>query len=409
MSAPDTLTVQGARTRPPVLTAGKWKAMDCERHYALRYLHRTPGTSGEGLRRYDGFALYRAGYARHLRVAGESTDPAWVKEWAPRQGFTADALELIWCDLSTFALPPGNRVYVELFLAVRPGWVPYDKRELEDGYPRLTGDLMATVILPLLDIQGDTARVLVPRTGFDTSTDTREAVLAAALLFAHFPDVAQVEYVWDFVRSQASAPLNFHRAVFPWLQHDIDAMVARLGRVAERDRLDSSTLDVDPSAGLCGRCAYTCPLRDAMFTGSLELGPVGNDVEAVALGLRLMAGRGYVKQAAALLKNYLAGSETGRVELGHGWEAVSAVDAASEYPLDRVLEMLGYPALRDTSPNYNVPLDALLVGSSGLKDKAKARTRQGMFASLDGIARRRPRTRLKLRHAASSSEEEVID
>jgi hypothetical protein len=376
------------------------KALNCIRYFALSYLAQDPALAGSSELAETGtqFHAYRSAYVNHLVEVNERHDQEWATRWMGSIHLTEDAAELISRDIKTFTTDPELVFGTELFLSVDESFKPLELRPtLTPGERPRDVNSMAHGSIDLLLIDGDEAVIRDYKTGWSsTNVSDYEAAHYAALIFAHFGFINTVRFEWEFLRAAARKPTTYTRSDMSWIAPLVLAMRNRLLQVVDLYNTGGD-LPINPLAGLCGFCNVTCPARELSATGISELSPLQTEDDARALAIRYRAVNAWVLKAEARLKAFL--DQRGKLELGDGVIAELCVSTGFEYPLRRTLEVLGV-SVPQKSPKYDVPLDGLTIGSTAIKSYGSAIKRTGLLDEVNKVAKRVPRSTLKIHKPA---------
>ena len=373
------------------------RALECPRYYALRYLAGSePVAAGAAASTGTAFHAYRSAYIDHLRMAGLPADPPWVERWLDTHAQNDDLAELVRGD--NFHIQPATIYGVELFVAVDSDFRAVEESDCSARPNRGPSAPSAAYhgTLDLLEVDGDTALVRDAKTGWsDAATRDYEAMHYAGLVFSLLSYVEYVEFQWDFRRTCPSIPLAFSRQFdFPAIRQRMASRRAEMLAQAERyAAVGLDGFDANPASGLCPYCPFTCPLKADLEKGVLLDAPLQDAAAARQLAWRIWIAEQYARRGRELLEPFLDQCPDGLLELGGGRVARLYGRVERKYPLDRVLDVLGYEAQpRDgIRPRWDVDLHSLLVSSTGLKSKAAAKKRDGLQGELDAVSTARPK------------------
>jgi len=376
------------------------RAMGCERHYAeyhlgnpiLRQVASPLAQTGTD------FHVYRQEYVAHLIDVGQEQDGPWVEAWLSKRAVSDEARAMIERDLRFFRVDPEAVFGSEVFLSINRDMEPLERLSgLAPGTTSERPDAYVTGMLDLLILSGALASIVDYKTGWNASgVQDHEAAINALLVFAHFQQVEEVYFTWEFVRAGAGKPpVRYTRDDMDWLRRMAHSAHARREDI-ERRRTRGEPLSVNPFAGLCQFCQLTCPLREAVTRGLVEIPPIQTDDDARLIAQRVAVAEAYVRGGRALLRPFL--DQRGALDLGGGYEATMAVRTEQKFPLDAVLRVLG-------QQEWGIPLSSLTVSASKLKGYAKAKKRAGLSELLDAIAIKWPKSILRLGKANDELEE----
>jgi len=368
------------------------KAAGCPRFFALSHLsggalttQSRPAEAGTDFHRY------RRGYVDHLIATGKHSDQEWIMGRLEALQIGEWALPLVLDDMETFSIDPRKVFAAELFLSVDEQFRPLDMRI--GGTPGERPEAaLAHGTIDLLSVHGAEAVIDDYKTGWG-AMDEYEALHYATLVFAHFPWVEAVRFDWEFIRARAPKSVSFQRGDMEWMQAQVIAARRHIGSIIDAFGR-AEEMPVNPNAGLCGFCTFTCPLRADVAKGTLDIGPLQTTEDARALALRLKAGKSWVSKAEDALRTYL--QNAGKVDLGGGMAAELVPGERTEFAMDKVLRLFGFGDLPTVSPDWDIPLGSLTVSSAKLKSFAKAKKRAGMPEALRVIAKITPAFTLKL-------------
>lgn len=399
-------------TVPAAVSKSVAKAMGCEVYFAAYYLTRDAAVrriQSAAAQTGTDFHRWRSEYVDYLVGAGKGKDEAWGAEWLSRNAVTPDARRLIEDDIRTFSCDPDAVFGTEVFLSMSHDFRPLELRYgVRPGTVSSEENVLASGGIDRLEIRGRDARVVDCKSGWSTATvSDYEPPHYAALVFAHFPSVDSVEFEWEFARVHASKGAFYSRADLTWIHEAMKAEWNRKNEIARRFAAGEK-LAVNPWAGLCGFCELRCPLRASVEAGQLILPPVqsADDARAVAAVLyqaEILAGR-----ARAALRPFLDAQPDGKFELSGDYVLESSMSKSTRFPLLEALEVLGarptdqYGQPLRISPNFNVPLENLYVGSTELKRYAAAKKRKGCLDELTARAEIKPRSIVRVRRLAES-------
>lgn len=383
------------------------KSMGCEVYFAAYYL-----TADAAVRRIESaaaktgtdFHRYRAEYVDYLTGAGKARDEEWGREWLASNGVTPDARKLIEDDLRIFEVDPDAVFGTEVFLSVDHAFNPLELRY--GGTPgMLSSDeqALASGSIDRLEIRGRAARVVDCKSGWSTVTvSDYEPPNYAALVMAHFPNVDEVSFEWEFARVHCSKEARYTREDLPWIHEMVRGEWERKNDIARRFAAGEK-LAINPWAGLCGFCALRCPLRSSVEQGNLIIPPVQTDDDARAAAAILFQAEILAGQARAALKPFLDAQPDGRFELSQDFVLESTLTTSTKFPLLAALEVLGalptdqYGQPLRVSPRFQVPLENLYVSSTELKRYAGAKKRAGCLDELVERAKKTPRSGVRIR------------
>jgi hypothetical protein len=404
----DLITIEpvAAPPVPQVLTKSMVAAMGCEHHFAAYYL-----SDNALLRRLSSplaetgtqFHAYRAAYVDHLITEQRSSDAEWGAAWIARHSPSEDAQGLIDRDLLTFEINPDQVMGIELFLSIDRQFQPLERSEGgTPGHRSTHPRAYLSGTLDLLLIDGSMARILDPKSGWSTSAvNDHEPQQYAVLVFAHFPQVEIVEFVWEFARLRADKRATFTREDLPELHATMVRAHAQMQEIARR-AAEGEQLRINPFAGRCSYCEITCPIREQVTRGVIDLPPIQSPADAREVAARIVVGDMWMAGARSRLRDYLG--EFGPLDIGD-WVAQNRVEEKTEYPLPAVLDLLGV-ATTNGEPLYQVDLNTLRVGSTKLNALAKTKKRAGLREKLDRIKRVSYLTKLQIRRSGVEPEEE---
>jgi hypothetical protein len=364
------------------------------------------------------FHEWRKAYVNHLIETARWSDEEFRESYALEHDLSEDARALIRRD--ALEINPDSVYGCELFLSVDRDFEP-----LEHEFNREPGRLsthprfLLSGTIDLLLLEGRTATILDPKSGFSTTGVTDdEPAFYAGLVMAHFPLVEEVFFRWDFVRMAAVRRTSYTRANdFQWIQDRVRAVDALKEQHVERYN-QGLALDANPFSGLCPYCQLTCPLRPRWEAGELSLAMPQKREDAVRLAQLVKVCEDVIGSARSLLIQWLDQDPEHELPLGLGFVASLRVDDRNEYPLVEALHSLGLDlidiqALDEKtrqlldeqrpaqSPLFDVPLARLHIG--GLSPFCKTKksragvSREKLRESLAGVAKRSAATTLLIR------------
>lgn len=389
-----------------VVSKSMAKAVHCETYFEAHYLTRSPVRSSVAPIAETGIAFhrYRSVYINHLINCEVSHDIEWIQDWLRAQPFGEDARKIIERDIDRFSINPDTVMGTEMLLSVdadlRPVervnnfvWTPDRAR-----HPEATD----TGILDLLLIEGDRGRVVDYKSGYSTSTvSDEEPPRYAGLALAHFPQLQEVEFYWEFTRFQAAKKVSYFRRDLPEISKMMRAVHARIDDI--RRRKDAGErLGVNALAGLCPFCQLQCPLKNELT--KIDIPPIQNIEDARKVAQITYLAKIIARRGPEALNAWI--NDHGPIDLDQDWVAELRTSEIMELPMVETLKVLGLePAPLGTmeendivqkkmTPRYPLPISKLRVSSTQLNDYGKARKRAGMLEELGGIAIKTPRSRL---------------
>ncbi|MDE2104905.1 MAG: hypothetical protein KGL39_47145 [Patescibacteria group bacterium] len=400
-------------TAPRVLSKSLAKEMAC--HYRYLHVHCSPdalvpmsisevGESG------NAFHAYRRAYVEHLVEANYRRDPDWATAWLKSQTFSEDAVKLIEDDIRTFEVDPALVYGTELGLAVDRDLNPVEQQPNCDGpfRPKHAGAATSATI-DLLLIDHKHARIVDMKSGYSTlNVHDSEPAFYAAVVFATFPYVESISFVWDFARVKMTKEISYQRSDLLALKAIIDRAHAKSQGIVDRANA-GEPIEVNVHSGLCSFCPLACPAKTALSEPQLDVGPVQNieDARRVA-GIKYMAGILGAKAGEAL-KSYI--DIHGPVDLPNDWVAEMQVTAIRKLPLIEALKVLGLdvlptkwveewvekrPALDGATPQYGIPIKDLILSRSPIAAKMRAKKRAGCEQAMDSISISTPMNKLAI-------------
>lgn len=407
---------------PDVLTKSQSKALGCELFYAHHYMvaeaavklveSRLASTGTQ-------FHLYRARYTEHLMIHQVRQDADWVREWLNANAVSEEARELIERDIMDYSPNLDRVLAAEILLSVDRNFEPVDYEEwVSPGLPYEDNGAYMAAIIDLLELDGASARVIDCKSGWSTSPNNdHEAPHIARLVFAHFPQVTSIDFVYEFIRVRADVKVHFTREDIPWIEQMMEGTFAHRADVARRFRAGKKLL-LDPFAGLCGFCLLKCPLKEAVAAGIVDAGPLQNKKDAVRIAQRLFIAQNMTKVYRDLLKAWV--DENGPLECGNDVVADFRIQNNRTLPLPDVAELLGLRVLDlttltpeqlhalpaespEVAQKWNIQIPKVLVRSSSLTGYAKAKMRKGMQEAMNQIGTTKPKSVLKI-HRVSIDE-----
>lgn len=394
---------------PTSLSKSMEKAIGCERYFALRYLDGTlPLVASSPMSEIGTqFHAYRAAYIDHLVSTVQREDPEWVAQWLDTSEVCEDARSLIERDATRFWIDPEKVFGTELFLSVDSSFRPLEQESTpEPGRPPKNPKAFLHGTVDLLAIDGEQATIIDAKSGWSTqNVKEYEAVHYALLVFSHFPYISQVTFLWDFIRAEGLKPITFHRSELPELQRQAEGRHRTMRSIANRYS-DGTEMAVNPQAGLCQFCEFTCPIRDAVKRKLLEYPPLQNIDDAKRVALLVYTARCTAAVGEQLLKAWL--DINGPLDLERGVVAEFVLGQSDTYPLRPTLKVLGFDTIPEKAPKWDVPLDSLVIGTTKLKSYANTKKRAGLMDELKAIAITRPTSTLKI-HRPKTAKETVKD
>lgn len=424
------LTVLPRTTRPtltpaPGISKSMAKALACPHYFTGQYLQPDRVAQADHFLTRSGveFHAWRRAYLEHLLSISRGSDPDFKAAYLESHALSEDARSLIERDELT--VDPDFIYGTELFLSVDRDFQPLE-HELgrEPGKPPADARAFAWGTLDLLMLQERTAFLRDPKSGFSTVGVTDdEPIVYAALVFAHFPMVEEIEWLWDFVRSKTERTTTYSRAEdYAWMQDHIRELVQRKGEQVARYNA-GQPMAANPFSGLCAYCQLTCPLRPRFEAGELSLAMPQTREDAVQLARLVKVCEDVVDRGRTLVKAWLDQEPAGKLDLGNGWEAAAKVYETNEYPLLKALEKLGLVLVSadqltadqrevltrsqpEKTPAYDVPLSSLTLGN--LTSFLKAKKRAGLKEELRSIAKRNASTRLSVSRPNPEDEQDLV-
>lgn len=404
-----------ARTIPilRVTSKSRAKALACPNFFAKQYSQQESIAQTEphyltktGLE----FHRYRQQYATHLQATNRWRDEQWRQDYLRTERLSPDARKVIEGD-SDFSVDPQSIFGCEAFLVI-----DHDFRalgEIEYGrQPGLLSDDPNALCSGQLDLillvnEGRKAIIRDPKSGWSTVGVTdEEPPIYASLIFAHFPMVREVEFVWDFVRAEGIKRNTYTRDDLPWMHQMIAEIVDKQITYAEAHNR-GETLPANPFSGLCPHCQITCPMRPRWDSGELAIGPVQTKADYQKAAMLKKVCDDVSRRLGQLMLGYMDVNGATQ-EVAPGWIAEARTITKTEYPLVDVLEALGLRIVDETGTpvtrtrDYDVPLRSL--GISGLSDFAKAKKRAGLKELLTPVTRQSSYTRLYIRKGEQTRE-----
>lgn len=360
------------------------KSMGCETHFAATYLDpnstRNLVESSDAAQSGTNFHEYRQRYVDHLVQTNAQKDPDWAYEWMALKNPDDDSREMIQGDIARFEVNPTTVFGTEVLLSVDENFMPMEC-ETDSLRGRRGSPSYAKAIIDLLELTDDEAVATDLKTTWTAKTDEYEAEHIAALVFAHF-QVQRVRFRWEFIRLRGLKEERvFDRAEYPLLQTRIRRKRQEYDDLITRFQ-DGQRLTVNPFAGVCVYCTATCPLRQAVNSGTIEIPPIQTRDDARVVASKLYPAQLWVETARGLLREWV--EENGPLDLGNGYELGIKVTEQRSYPLPAALKILGVE-VPDSSARWDVPLTSLAV--SGLREKAKAKKRAGLSDELASVAK----------------------
>ncbi len=412
---------------PIGLSKSMAKAMACETYFAGAYVQRDAIPQRESPLAQVGteFHEWRKSYVEHLIAVVKPRDPDFAKTYLDTHNVSADARKLIERDAWRFEIPNPHSIYApELFLSVDRYFYPLEQiTNREPGNLSSDPNAYLSGQLDLVLIGGDVATIIDPKSGFSTSSITDdEPPLYAALVFAHFPQVKTVKFVWDFVRVRGRRRAEYTREDLNWIHDRVRALNDRKFAIIERWN-SGKPLAANPESGLCVYCPLNCPLRPRADAGELALAPLQTNEDAVKMLRAIVVSEAFLAMARPMVRKYL--NHYGSLPIGEDYVAALNVSESASYPIDHATQVLGLllvdadklqeeqPALYDWlaqharpgayTPRYDIPLSALTVGGlsgpAGTKSSKKRPdgggvSREGLSQQLLAGASLRPTTKL---------------
>jgi hypothetical protein len=375
------------------LSKSEVKSLGCEYYYRKYYVEKVPQHPMPWTKAGTQFHNFMDAYIKHCVASDVCDDLAWALDALAASDVCDDARELISRYVAGFKLDDPREVLgAECFFVVDQFFQPIP----EVAYPGVgkrpaIPGAFAHGTLDVIERTGPTSiRIRDFKTGFMPSrVDPYEAIHYAILAFAHFPWAMEVTFIWDFIRFGSTQEAVHHRESWPEL---IEAL---LRHVARRAAMSAKTgaADCDSLAGLCGYCALDCPTRKMAMDGHTIFKPIQNDDDARDAAQVLSSFRAAKSTLEAQLRFYLDGR--GEVDLGMGKTARMNVTHTPVLALRTVLAALGIE-LPETSPEWDVPLDKLVVNNTEFGRYAKAKKRTGLHETIQASVPTKARTVLKI-------------
>ena len=412
-------------TQPHGISKSMAKAIACPTFFTGQYLQPERLAANEHFLARTGqeFHAWRKAYVDHLVASNRWSDDVFRDAYLAEHALSEDARTLIGRD--RFEVDPDSVFATELFLSIDQDFEPLElATEQQPG--RLSADprFLLSGTLDLLLLEGRTAIVLDPKSGFSTTGVTDdEPAFYAALVFAHFPLVEEVQFRWDFVRMSALRRTSYtRRDDLEWIHDRIRVVNAQKDLTVERYNLGLA-LDANPFSGLCPSCQLACPLRPRWEAGELSLAMPQTKSDAVRLAQLVKVCEDVIGSAKQLLLKWLDQEPDRELTLGLGFAASVRVDDKHEYPLIDALRSLGLDVVDIQAldgptrqlieeqrpaytPAFDVPLASLHLGglSSFCKTKKSMRRKDGG----GGISRETMKAELALCAKRSASTTVVI-
>jgi hypothetical protein len=427
--------------RPTGISKSLVRSLGCERYFTSQYMQPEFRKFGEEhwlTRTGNEFHAWRAAYVSHLVDANVWNDPAFAEQYLQDNPVGTDAQKLIRVDAVKFRLNPATVYASELFLSVDRNFKPLE-HILGHTPGKLSehADFLLSGQIDLLLMDGAIATIVDPKSGFSTvGVTNHEPPFYSALVFAWFPHIQEVHWVWDFVRVSAVRRATYTRADLVWIEKEIRDFDAQKNRVIERFNAGEE-MGENPVAGLCPYCIVAhCTMREKFRSGDLALGPLSSREDAIELFRRLIAAETFVDQARPLGRAWLDQEQGGRLEIGSDWEAVLKVSDTDKYPLAEALEALGldivsregaHPLIQQMlreqrprhTPLFDIPLASLTLGglatfaktrrSSKREDGSGGVSREGMKQALGAVAKRSASTRVVVHKTSSPDLTELLE
>jgi len=411
---------------PPIgVSKSMAKAMSCPSFFTGQYMQPDSVSTVEHFLTRTGieFAAWREAYLNHLIDEQLPADPAFKADYLARVAVSDDARTVI--ERDDFLVNPEQIYGAEVFLSA-----DRDFRPLENscgGRPgRLSTntDTLASGTTDLLLIQGRVATVRDQKSGYSTVGVTDdEPVVYGVLVFAHFPMVDEVHFVWDFVRKGLERPVVYRRREdLQWMQDRVRQLDQKKHDLINRYNRGEQ-MEANAFSGNCPYCQVDCPLRPAWEGGRLAIGPPQTREDAIRLAQFVKVCEDGASAGREVLKTWLDQEPSGQLDIGAGWYAAPKTYETCEYPLVETLKVLGLAlvsteqmsaadeaALREAqpfkTPKWDVPLSALVA--SNLSGFIKAKKRAGLKDELDQHAKRSASTRVQIKKIQAAEEDDLV-
>lgn len=392
------------------------KAMRCEYHFVWQYCEpnptsievpSAPGAAGTA------FHAYRAAYTDHLVAEEKWTDREWAYEWVATHSVPDEAVVIIQRDIETWSVNPASVFGSELFLSVDENFV-----ELEREFGRTQGarseKAMLSGTIDLLILDGSEARIVDAKSAYSATTiSEEEAAIYCCLVFAHFPQIQSVVFLWDFVRLRAHKLSSYTRDDLPAMKQIVRDLVD-LRKEYARDLQANEQLPANPWSGMCAFCSLRCPTLEHARDPE-RLVAIQNDSEARRLAQIIYVVSQFLAPARKMLSDYISAREdlpNGQLQLGGNFIAEISPKLTRELNLLPTLNGLGLAVVDMTglpdekraeliqiqpaaSTLFDIPLGRLELRGSALKGFANTKqsrakvSRKGLAELLESLSPQR--------------------
>lgn len=380
------------------LSKSESKTLDCPYHYGQYGLSGTQRPIPRFTQTGTDFHDYREQYVKHLVDTMQPQDKEWALAWLNRSGVDEEPYGMIAADIEEYEIDPDCVYGCELFLAVAEDMTPITGLVYPGpGKPPLPVPGQpapyAHGSIDRLDISGNLAVIVDYKTNrSETTLYPYEADHYALLVFANFPAIEQVSFDWELIRLHRGKRAEYQRSDMPRLIRSLRDRVSLRQELADRFA-SGLPMVADPLAGLCSWCALNCPVRAAAARGEVPCVPIQTDEDVKTAAGMLVAIKSVTAQIEHQIKAYV--DEKGDVDLPNGYEAALRMSITRVYKLRDVLSVLGIE-IPEESERYNVRLNGLKIGSTELKNYAKAQSRAGLMGELETVCDSKTRVELRV-------------
>lgn len=372
---------------PNPISVGKSiaKAAGCEMYFDAYVRRRIMEIKGDPTQDGTDFHRYRQEYTQHLINTKQESDPQWVFSWLDATGISDGAREMVERDVNWFEIDPESVLGVEEFIVIDHDLKRIDGAEYPGPGMPAHEDALAHGTIDLLTVpveDPDTVTVIDYKTGWGAKPDEYEGMHYAFLSLCAYPSINTVNFFWRLIRFNRTEVVTYHREDLPRLHAAVLAKYAQINNLRDRLR-GGATPSVNPFSGMCGFCNLQCPVRQMAADGQFPVAPIQTDDDARAAAGYLHSIKHQVSRVEEMLRGHV--KSHGPVTCPGGIEAGMRTSERREYPLRAVLGVLGVE-VPEISPQFDVPLDKLLISATKLNQLSKAKSRAGLYEAAGSVA-----------------------
>lgn len=401
---------------PRIMTKSSTKALECHLYWIEHYVKKTPVLRQMVSPLADvgtWFHTYRRIYLRHLLEVQYERDPGFVEAWLKEQVMPDEARKIIASDMWDFRVDPALVMGIELGLSVDADMRPLERQDNCEGpFYSSHPDATDSGTIDLLLIDRFSARCLDAKSGYSTAgVHALEPPRYAGLIFAHFPQVEDVEFVGEFTRVHATKRWTYSRKDLPRIQEMFRHIHTLKESIVEQYNRGEA-ISVNAQSGLCPWCSIAqCPIKLAVESGVVDLPPLQTLEDAQRVAGIVYLAQILGKRGRDALKQWI--DQHGPIQLANEWEARIDVQMGKALPLKETLAILGLeilpsewvrewilpsekPKLGEITPAFQIPMRDLALKTSKLSAKAKTKMRAGLADALTQIATINPKSVLRI-------------